>query len=74
MSLMHERMRKVIKRQDAERGRPLTDKERLQNLSRALDSMTDEEYLGWQAARVNDSGEPFWFKPNFLPRKKADLL
>jgi hypothetical protein len=33
---MRERLRKVIERQDAERGRPLTARERLANLRKAI--------------------------------------
>lgn len=38
---LRERLRAIIARQDAERGRPLTDREKLENLAAALSEDAD---------------------------------
>lgn len=40
---MRQRLTEIIARQDAARGRPLTDRERLENLAAALAEVEDDE-------------------------------
>jgi hypothetical protein len=52
------RLQALIDRKDAERGRPLTDQEKMQNLTRAMTHCWGcDGYVGWHAEKCCHCGK-----------------